>query len=437
MTGQSSGRQAAVGVARRTGRGRPPDAGPGAAASGETARRSAIQMLAPQTVSWFSVGFAVIAAVWLTLGSARANWVALAALLAAYYAARAGRTMAGQAPQAVVAWPVVACALLSEFIVYAGMAAAVTLHPVTGAPHGPAAGAIRGTFVADLGGPGAGGVWRLAVMAVILAALLPMAEVCLRGSPRRGAQPGTRSVPGAARRSFGAPGDVRLPLAGAVVLLAGERAALVALLVLGVAAFGAMIIDGTRAGRFPGERRGYRGDGWLAVRIGGFVDGRLPPLPPLLAGVLVTGVLAALGLRNLPGILVLTPVEAMLLAALGSWHPHDGRGDWRVPPLLQAAEYVFIAEAGFAGGLWAPVTFALIAAIGLRHLDLAYRACGRLASGVDRLGLGWEGRMIVVGIAAAAGIQPVIYPMLALYLWWLNARDWAVGWSARHATVNR
>ena len=62
----------------------------------------------------------------------------------------------------------------------------------------------------------------------------------------------------------------------------------------------------------------------------------------------MTGVLAALGLRNLPGILLLTPVEAMLLASFGSWHAHDGRGDWLVPPLIQAAEYVFLAEAGFA-----------------------------------------------------------------------------------------
>ena len=78
------------------------------------------------------------------------------------------------------------------------------------------------------------------------------------------------------------------------------------------------------------------------------MDGRIPPLAPLFVGLLVTGVLAALGLRNLPGILLLTPVEAMLLASFGSWHPHGGRGDWLVPPLIQAAEYVFLAEAGFA-----------------------------------------------------------------------------------------
>ena len=135
----------------------------------------------------------------------------------------------------------------------------------------------------------------------------------------------------------------------------------------------------------------------------------MPPLPPLVVGLLVTGVLTALGLGNLPGILLLTPVEAMLLAAFASWHPHDGRSDWLVPPLLQAAEYVFIAEIGFVGHVWPALTFAVVAAVGLRHLDLAYRVRGSLANGIDRRGLGWEGRMIIAGIAAAVGFVPVAY----------------------------
>jgi hypothetical protein len=259
-----------------------------------------------------------------------------------------------------------------------------------------------------------------------------MMDICLHAP----AGPQTRP------RIFGPPGDVRLPLAAAAVLLAGARAGFLVVLVLGVAALGTAIIEGTRRGNRPVEVRGYRGDGRLAVWIGGFVRGRIPPLAPLFVGLLVTGALAALGLRNLPGILAITPVEAMLLAAFGSWHPHGGRGDWLVPPLIQAAEYVFLAEAGFAGNLWPPVTFALVAAVGLRHLDLAYRARGGLASGVDRRGLGWDGRMIVVGIAAAIGGQIVVYPALTLYLWWLDVRDWAVGWSAsgssaRHPAVDR
>jgi hypothetical protein len=226
-------------------------------------------------------------------------------------------------------------------------------------------------------------------------------------------------------------------LACLVVLVLGARAAFLVVIVLGVVALGVTIVDGTRRGGDRGELRGYRGDGKIAVWIGKWVEGKVPPLAPLFVGLLVTGVLTALGLRNLSGILLLTPVEAMLLAAFASWHPHDGRSDWLVPPLLQAGEYVFLAEIGYAGHVWPPLTFAVLAAVGLRHLDLAYRVRGGLANGIDRRGLGWEGRMIIAGIAAAVGIAPFAYGLLALYLWWRVARDWMVGWSARHPAINR
>jgi hypothetical protein len=46
-----------------------------------------------------------------------------------------------------------------------------------------------------------------------------------------------------------------------------------------------------------------------------------------------------------------------------------------------------------------------------------------------------------VGVAAAAGGLIVVYPALTVYLWWLNGRDWVVGWSANglsagHAAVD-
>jgi hypothetical protein len=315
--------------------------------------------------------------------------------------------------------------MLAEFMVYAGIAAAVSLHANAPAD-GLAGGGLSGTFVAGFGGAGTAGVWRLAIIAAMLTALTPMVDLCVHGP----------SAPGSRLRIFGPPGDIRLPVACAAVLLAGARAAFLVVLVLGVAALGATIIDGTRPGRDRGELRGYRGDGRIAVWIGRWVDGRVAPLPPLFVGLLVTGVLTALGLRNLSGILILTPVEAMLLVAFASWHPHDGRSDWLVPPLLQAAEYVFLAEIGFAGHVWPPLTFAVVAAVGLHHLDLAYRVRGGLANGIDRRGLGWEGRMIIAGFAAVFGIAVIVYVALALYLWWRVARDWVVGWSARHAPVN-
>jgi hypothetical protein len=368
-----------------------------------------------------SLGFAVIAAVWLSLGSVRDDGVALVAAIAVFVVINAGRVLGQESDATVLEWGLTACALLAELFVYAGMAAGVSLRLVSAAPSGPAGQALRGTFVTGLGGTGTAGVWRLAVIAVMVAVLVPMVDICLHGPAATAAGP----------RVFGPLGDVRLPLTVAAVLLAGVRAGFLVVLVLGAAALGATIIESIRPGWRPMEVRGYRGDGVISIWIGRFVGGRIPPLAPLLVGLLVTGSLVALGLRNLPGILFLTPVEAMLLASFGSWHPHGGRGDWLVPPLIQAAEYVFLAEAGFATRQWPPMTFALVAAAGFRHLDLAYRARGGLASGIDRRGLGWEGRMIVVGIAAATGGAVVVYPALTLYLWWLNLRDWTVGWAGR------
>ena len=389
-----------------------------------SARQSALYRLNPLMLSRISVAFAAITAVWLSVASVHGEVIALVAAIAVVITGHAGRMLAGQRSAAAVEWGLAGCGMLAEFLVYAGIAGAVSFH--ADAVMGVASNSLNGTFVAGLGGVGAAGVWRLAILAVIFTVLTAMVDVCVHGP----ALPGTRL------RLFGPPGDVRLPLACAAVLLFGARAGFLVVLVLGVAALVATIIDGTHQTSTRGELRGYRGDGRIAVWIGKWVDGKVPPLPPLLVGLLVTGVLAALGLRNLPGILLLTPVEAMLLAAFASWHPHDGRSDWLVPPLLQAGEYVFLAEIGYAGRVWPAMTFAVVAAVGLRHLDLAYRVRGGLANGIDRRGLGWEGRMIIAGIAAAIGIAPLVYTALALYLWYRLARDWVIGWSARHAAIN-
>ena len=220
----------------------------------------------------------------------------------------------------------------------------------------------------------------------------------------------------------------------------------------------------------------YRDDGPVSLWLGRLVEGRIPPLPPVLVGVFVTVALALLGMGNLSGVLVLTPVEAMLLAGLGSCHPHDGRLDWLVPPLLQAGEYLFLAALAFSRAVSPPLVFALIAAVVLRHLDVAYRARHRIrwpaarppgrgarqraratepagrgrrpaarrglaasrgltwppiaADGrpADVTGLGWEVRMLALGVGAALGVVPFACVVLAGYLWALLIHDFLTGW---------
>ena len=196
----------------------------------------------------------------------------------------------------------------------------------------------------------------------------------------------------------------------------------------------------------------YRDDGPISLWLGRLVEGRIPPIPPLIVGLFVTSALAALGMSNLSGVLLLTPVEAMLLAGLGSSHPHNGRLDWLVPALIQVGEYLFLAALAFTHRVASPLVFTLVAAVVLRHLDVAYRARHRIAwpaprklrtfvaaysltwppIGADGLadvtGLGWEIRMLILGIGAAVGITPVVAVALAGYLWALLVRDFLTGW---------
>jgi hypothetical protein len=166
----------------------------------------------------------------------------------------------------------------------------------------------------------------------------------------------------------------------------------------------------------------------VSLLMGDLVKGRIPPLLPVLPGLLVTCVLVVLGLANLPGVLILAPVMAMLLVALGAWHPHDGRLDWLAPALLMAGECLFLAALGFARHVAAAVVFALLAAVVIRHADLAYRARAGRGLPADVFGLGWDGRILVAGLAAVAGLVPFAYAVVSGYLWLLFCWEFLSGW---------
>jgi hypothetical protein len=236
-----------------------------------------------------------------------------------------------------------------------------------------------------------------------------------------------------------------------------------------------------------------RDDGTLARWFGRLARGQLMPLPPALLALAAVAVLAHLGLRDLPGLLILAPALVMLVAAPGASHQHDGPFDWLVPAVLQGAQYVYIAALGFAAGVPAPITFLLCVTIALHYADigsagspvlLAARRAGsplaarRAASGhpaaarsarsarsgrprrsfQQRLGrqqpdrrqpgpapagpsagprqpatelgtwMGWEGRMIVVGLGAAMGVAVFAYLALAGYLSYLIGRKMRAGY---------
>jgi len=182
--------------------------------------------------------------------------------------------------------------------------------------------------------------------------------------------------------------------------------------------------------------RACRDDGAASLWLGQVVRGQFVPLPPAVAGLAATSLLAWLGVRDLSGLLLLTPLVVMLLAAFGSTHPHAGRLDWLTPAVLLAGQLVYTAAVGFAFGVPPPVTFTLCALIALRYVELGTRDRRPSWQAPDTR-LGWEGRMLVVGFGAMIGIATVAYAALAAYLIVLICARVAPGYLAAAAGARR
>jgi Family of unknown function (DUF5941) len=421
-------------------------------AARDLATWAAWRRLTPAALYGFSLGLGLVAAVWFAELAVHAKLLATVALAASFLAARAGSLLAVTSSQGrirpVVAWLGVACGLLTELGVYAALAVSAGLAGSAGAEpaglDGPFGYALQNTFVATWGGAGAGGVWRLAIAAMLVLAVRRMADLGYEHTARPPGNLFTRSWLRILEQVITFPAGERFTVIVLTALFFGPRLTFVVLLGWGVLAAGYVLAgqiarssgaarqaDGSAARGGLGAAGGlaaYRGDGVLSRWIGGLVQGRLPPLPPVLVGLFVTAVLAVLGLANLPGFLLLTPVEAMMLAALGARNPHDGRLDWLVPALLTAAEGIFLAALGLSEHVAAWLVFTLLAAVVMRHVDLAFRA--RVGRGIpaDVFGFGWEGRMLLAAVAAWAGFAPFAYGVLSGYLWLLFIWDFLSGW---------
>jgi hypothetical protein len=425
-------------------------------AARDMAAWAAMRQLTPAALYGISLGLGLIAAVWFAELAVRSKLLAVAALAGSFLFARAGSLVAATSREgrirAVTGWLGTACGLLTELGIYAALAVSASLTPGVTARAGVAGldgtfgGALRDTFAGSWGGAGTTGVWRLAIAAALLLGVRKLASLGYEYTARTPGSLFPRSVLRLGEETATLPAGERLALIAVTSVFFGPRLTFLLLLAWGVLAAGYVLagqlarsLAADPAGRaaldYPedlpsgpawpagGELAAYRGDGPLARWIGVLVDGRLPPLPPLLAGLLVTG--------------VLTPVEVMMLAALGAWHPHDGPLDWLVPALLLTGEGLYLAALGLARHVAPWLVFALLAAVIARHLDLACRA--RAGRGLldDKFGLGWEGRMLVAGAAAVAGVVPLAYAVLAGYLWLLFSWDFLSGWLVPANPVSR
>lgn len=170
----------------------------------------------------------------------------------------------------------------------------------------------------------------------------------------------------------------------------------------------------------------YRDDGPLAEVVGTITRGRASPLGFAALG----AVFPFVALSGRTGLAALGAGWCALVAALGSHSRHGGRFDWLVPPILRAAEYVFLAAVGFAAGVPGPVIFGLVCAVAYHHYDTVYRLRQRVYQPrwVSRVGLGWEGRMIVVALAALVGAATLVYLALAIALGVLFVAESVLSW---------
>ena len=410
-------------------------------AARDMARWAAWRQLTPAALYGISLALGLVAALWFADLAVHAKLLAIAALAGSFLFARTGSLLAATSREGrirpVTGWLGTASGLLTELAVYAALAVSAGVGPATGLD-GTFGSSLQGTWVATWGGAGTAGVWRLAIAALLL---LGVRKLALLGYEQTAGPPGElfpRSPLRTVEQALTFPVGERYAVIVLTSVFFGPRLTFGVLLGWGGLATGYLLAGQiARSARAPDAERpddgvlpAYRDDGALSSWIGALVDGRLPPLPPVLVGLLVTGVLAALGLGNLPGILVLTPVEAMMLAALGARHPHDGRLDWLVPALLLTGEGVFLAALGLARDVTPWLVFTLLAAVLVRHVDLACRARAGRGIPADIYGLGWEGRMLLAGVAAVAGIVPFAYAALSGYLWLLFIWEFLTGWLA-------
>jgi Family of unknown function (DUF5941) len=385
------------------------------------ARGAVARGLAPEAFTTAAFALSVCAAAWFAAGS-RSSLIIGSVLLCVALPVRQARgwlPVRSGAAAAFSGWLSAVSGAAAEYAVYAGLAIGWS--------------AARPRHA-----------WAYATTAMILLAVRQMTDGCYAAvaGPRPDPAGQGHRLLRLAGQSIAFPVGERTLLIAVAAPIGGPRLVLTVLIAWGVIALGyvlaerivasRVLIGGGRpgGGLVAGAITAIRDDGPLATRVGRVVQGQLPPLLPAIAGVTVTAMLAALGLRNLPGLLLLAPAVAMLLAALGADNPHTGRFDWLVPPLLQAGQYVYLAAAGAGPGVPAPAVFALIAVIALHHTDVLHRERRGIppSPGVFAAGLGWEGRMLVVGIGGMLGIETFVYIALAVYLWGLFGWDSVTSW---------
>jgi len=180
----------------------------------------------------------------------------------------------------------------------------------------------------------------------------------------------------------------------------------------------------------------HRDDGPLARR--------LPVVRPM--GPLTLAVIAALGpavllvvalLGDSPeGLRWTVPVALLVLLAggLGAGAAHNGPLDWLVPAALRAGEYLFAIAVGVVGDAPGWLIFGYVFVLTVHHYDLTARLEKRqVAPPLHAATLGWEGRSVLLALAAIAGMVGMGMATLGAYLLVVFVASAVLAWFVRPA----
>ncbi|GAA3706254.1 hypothetical protein GCM10022224_084690 [Nonomuraea antimicrobica] len=174
----------------------------------------------------------------------------------------------------------------------------------------------------------------------------------------------------------------------------------------------------------------YRDDGPLANALSSRLGAGLPPLPATLVALLAVVAVTVAGLLE-PGPILLLPVAIVLLLVLPTTpRNHLGRLDWLTPPLLRAAEFFTVIAVGLAADAPKWLLFVLVYVVGYHTYDTVYRTRQSIwpPAWVFRAGLGWELRLLIIGVGAAFGVVTPVLAVLTAYLFVLFAVESVTSW---------
>ncbi|RIV37111.1 CDP-alcohol phosphatidyltransferase family protein [Micromonospora radicis] len=259
-------------------------------------------------------------------------------------------------------------------------------------------------------------------------------------------QADTGSVSYWLKRTVVFPIGERWALIALAAALFDQRVALLAVLTWGVLAFGYTGALRTLRARWMWvpvldtvDATLHRDDGPIAAR---FPVARRPgPLVLALLAVLPTVLVLLATWRYgeaYPRWTVLLGLVGLLLAAGGAGAAHNGPLDWLVPAALRGGEYLFAITVGVVGGAPAWLIFGYVFVLTLHHYDLVARLEKRQpAPPLHAATLGWEGRSVLLAVAAIAGIVSIGLATLGVYLLVLFVASVVLAWFVRPARPAR